>query len=134
MDSEVKAKRNPDPKMAYGERKPSLALIPGSALVEIANAMALGNRKYGPANWRVDPVEALVYANALLRHMEAWIDGETMDPESGANHLGHAAANAIILLDAGFCGSLIDNRPPAGKTGETIRMATLTAGDHNGQG
>lgn len=116
--------KDTNPKTLYGQAKPSLGLLPGAAQVAIAEVLALGKAKYGDANWRVDPVSYSTYHNALLRHLiKAW-EGEEMDPESGQPHLAHVAANAMILLDAKACGTLIDDRPPQGAVSKAIEQNT----------
>jgi hypothetical protein len=113
-----------NPKAIYGRAKPSLALIPGGALVPMAKVFELGARKYGDYNWRKDPVELMIYANAALRHLYSLIDGEDLYPESGESHAAHAAACMGIILDARACGTLIDNRPYAGQSAALIRERT----------
>jgi hypothetical protein len=45
-----------------------------------------------------------------MRHLNAWRDGEDVDPESGRSHIAHIAASCNILLDAEHCGTLQDER------------------------
>jgi hypothetical protein len=110
-----------NPKARFGAAKSPLALIPGPFEVGLSEVMALGAKKYGPYNWRETGVEAMTYANAGLRHLRSWIDGEDIDPESGEPHILHVAACMAILVDAQSLGMLDDNRPPKGKTAEFIR-------------
>lgn len=100
-----------DPKGAAGASKPQLQLLPPVFNRETAKALALGGAKYGPWNWRKNHVELMTYLGAMKRHIDAVLDGEDVDPESGAHHLGHVAAGCAIVLDAGSYGHLIDNRP-----------------------
>jgi len=53
---------------------------------------------------------ASTYVNAILRHLNAWRDGENLDPESGISHLAHVACSCNILMDADYCGTLQDDR------------------------
>jgi len=99
-----------DPKGAAGALKTPLGLIPSYAMEQTAWVHKLGAEKYGPYNWRKTGVCASTYVNAILRHLNAWRDGETLDPESGISHLAHVACSCNILLDAGFCGTLQDDR------------------------
>ena len=99
-----------DPKGAAGALKTPLGLIPSYAMEQTALVHKLGSEKYGPYNWRKTGVCASTYVNAILRHLNAWRDGETLDPESGISHLAHVACSCNILLDAGFCGTLQDDR------------------------
>jgi len=120
------ASRYPDdnPKTRFGLAKPPIALIPGPALVVMAEAMRDGANKYGPANWRQKPVTTSTYTSAALRHLLAWIDGEEDAPDSGVHHLGHAMSCLAIILDAQAQGTLNDDRPTPGKTAELIAAKT----------
>ena len=99
-----------DPKGAAGAVKVPLGLIPPHAMEQTAWVHKLGADKYGPWNWRETGVCASTYVNAILRHLNAWRDGEDLDPESGISHLAHVACSANILMDAGYCGKLQDDR------------------------
>jgi hypothetical protein len=113
-----------NPKTRFGMAKPPLSLIPGIALVHMAEGFRDGAAKYGPANWRKDPVSTSTYLNAAYRHIAAWQDGEECDPVSGVHHLGHAADCLAIIMDAQACDTLLDDRPPAAPTGALIRAKT----------
>lgn len=125
--------RDTNPKTKFGQAKPPLAIVPGSAMLYMAEALRDGTDKYGQANWRVDPVSSSTYANALERHFQAWKDGEDIDPTSKVPHLAHAMTNIAIILDAMLCGTLIDDRPPPAPLGELIRAFTrpITNDDEN---
>ena len=99
-----------NPKKAQGQLKPCIHYIPASAILEEAEVMELGARKYGRYNWRSQHVDATTYYNAIFRHLAAWVEGEDIDPESGKSHLAHIRASAGILLDALKRGELIDDR------------------------
>lgn len=109
---ETPAVTTPDPKQAYGEKKPQLHLIPLAAQEEMARALECGARKYGERNWvQGDGVNITTYLSAMARHLALITDGkEDIDPESGAHHLGHIMAGCGIILDAMRHGKLIDNR------------------------
>lgn len=113
-----------NPKTRFGVAKPPLSLIPGQARVLLAEAFRDGARKYGPANWRVDPVTASTYLNAAERHLISWQDGEENAEDSGVHHLAHAAACLLILLDAQASGTLKDDRPTPANTSRLIRENT----------
>ena len=100
-----------DPKGAAGLLKPQLQLIPPALNEEVAKALFCGSVKYGPWNWREHEVQIMTYLGAMRRHIDAVIEGEDIDPESGAHHLGHIAAGCGIILDARRHGTLVDNRP-----------------------
>jgi len=99
-----------DPKGAAGALKTPLGLIPPYAMEQTAWVHKLGSDKYGPYNWRKTGVCASTYVNAIMRHLNAWRDGENLDPESGISHLAHVACSCNILLDADYCGTLQDDR------------------------
>lgn len=86
-----------------------LSLLPPKAAVEVAKAFEYGGKKYGfdnylrGTNWRR-------YTAAALRHIWAWLKGETNDPESGLNHLTHAAASILIVLTLQLEGLGTDDR------------------------
>ena len=67
-------------------------LIPAKALIQVAKAMGEGSVKYGDNNWRKLP--RTVIANHMLRHVILWQSGDRSEP-----HLGHAAANLLMLLE-----------------------------------
>lgn len=109
-----------------GETKPPLHLIPPAAEVLEAVVMGLGARKYGPFNWRSAQVRATVYIAAAKRHLAQWLDGESLDTESGVSHLAHARACLGILLDAQATGNMVDDRPPPGAATKLIQQHTGT--------
>jgi len=78
-----------DPKGAIGATKTPLALIPPFAMEQTA--------------WTT-------YVAAIMRHLNAWRDGEDLDPESGISHIAHIACSCNILLDAQHCNTLQDDR------------------------
>lgn len=99
-----------DPKGAIGATKTPLALIPPYAMEQTAWVHKLGSEKYGPFNWRETGVCATTYVAAIMRHLNAWRDGEDLDPESGISHIAHIACSCNILLDAQHCNTLQDDR------------------------
>lgn len=118
-----------NPKTAQGALKPpALSVIPSSALIQVGAVMALGKKKYGPFNWRDQPVTASTYIDAAMRHLMSWWDGETTDPESGASHLAHAAASLFVLIDALSTGNATDDRPKPGVAAELINLYRQNGG------
>lgn len=104
----VFAEDEANPKDTLGASKPQMGLVP---LVEaVARVMELGSKKYGPFNWRSKAVKKMVYVHAALRHLMAWVGGQSKDPESGESHLAHVAACMLIVLDAEAHGKAIDDR------------------------
>jgi len=99
-----------DPKGEAGSKKAPMYLIPASAMEQISWVHKLGATKYGAYNWRKTGVCASTYISAIMRHLNAWRDGEDLDPESGISHIAHIATSCNILLDAAYCGTLQDDR------------------------
>lgn len=115
-----------NPKTQYGLAKPGLSKVPPLPLLAIGQVMAVGASKYGPVNWRKNPVSSSTYYDAAMRHLMAWWDGQDLDLETGISHLAHAAANLCILLDADSGPWLLDDRPPTGFINEYISDNTKT--------
>ena len=105
-----------DPKKLHGAAKAQLHLIPPAANAEMARALECGAAKYGERNWIGARVEMTTYISAMKRHIDCLMDGEDIDPESSAHHLGHVMAGCAIVLDARRHGTLIDNRVLPTKT------------------
>jgi hypothetical protein len=72
-------------------------LLPKGGLDAIAEVFAFGAEKYADHNWRRGYEWGKSYA-ALQRHLTAFWDGETHDPESGLPHLAHAGFHILVLL------------------------------------
>ena len=101
-----------DPKKSQGDKKPQLQLIPPALNNEVAKALLRGSQKYGVYNWRENKVEVMTYLGAMKLHIDQFLNGEDIDPDTGAHHLGCVAAGCGIVLDARQYGTLVDNRPP----------------------
>lgn len=101
-----------NPKDAAGRAKVPLWLLSPVAKAAWAMAQFVGKVKYGAWNWRGTEVLASVYISAAMRHLDAYLSGETNDPDDGTHHLGNVMACCAILLDAAATGTLVDDRPP----------------------
>lgn len=86
--------------MKYDQEKEPLGLIPPEALLEIARVLGFGAKKYGVNNWRQDGKNTswLRTYSSIQRHLNAWLAGQDLDPESGESHLSHAATQLMILM------------------------------------
>jgi len=105
----VEAKQT-NPKDAIGCNKLPLHLWPETATAMGCVALLEGACKYGRSNFRPMGVRASIYYDACRRHLNAWFEGENLDPDSGVNHLGHALACLAVLVDAEVAGVLNDDR------------------------
>lgn len=99
-----------NPKDRVGSKKISMWVVPFVAIYHLALALMDGARKYGPYNWRDEPVQASIYFDAIQRHLSLWQSGEACAEDSGVRHLGHVMGCCAILLDAELHGKLIDDR------------------------
>lgn len=113
-----------NPKTRMGAAKPSLDKIPTPPLFQVGAVMETGAAKYGPYNWRQTNVPYSTYYNGALRHLMAAWDGQDLDPETGIEHLAHAAAGLLIILDAKLHGTLVDDRYTPGKLAAYIAANT----------
>lgn len=100
----------PNPKQAYGDKKPRLSLNPLSAAIAQSEAQFDGALKYGEANWRDNPVEAMTYVDAAMRHIQLYASGEKYTRDTKVQNLGAVMACCAILIDAEIHCTLIDNR------------------------
>lgn len=79
--------------------KPEYGLIPPHALEELAVVLTIGAQKYERDNWRYVSDAERRYFDAMMRHLWAWKRGERIDPETGRNHLAHAACCLFFLYE-----------------------------------
>jgi len=101
-----------NPKDAIGAKKLPLHLCPPAGNIEWCLAQLDGALKYGPYNWREAGVRVSIYADAIERHLKAYMEGEDRAPDSEVHHLGHVMACCAIILDSRAQGNLVDDRPP----------------------
>jgi hypothetical protein len=72
--------------------KPDLSLISLDLMEELAKVREFGTRKYSRNDWKKG-FKVTRSCAAALRHIFQFLNGETVDPESGLLHLGHAVAS-----------------------------------------
>jgi len=92
----------------YDKGKPSMGLLPWTALKEVARVLDYGTIKYEKYNW-LEGMEWSRNYNAALRHIADWIEGENLD-ESGINHLAHAICDLLFVLTYQLMGLGTDDR------------------------
>lgn len=78
-----------------------LQLLSPIALNKIAEVMGhttfkIG--KYPPNNWR-EGISWNRILGSLLRHVNAYLGGEDIDPETGLSHMAHAGCDVMFLLE-----------------------------------
>lgn len=67
-------------------------------LEDIAKVLSFGAKKYGSRNWQNLDNAQERYTAALIRHTNAFMKGELLDPESGLSHLAHAGCCILFLM------------------------------------
>lgn len=91
----------------FDEGKLDWSLLPYDAVEDIVQVLAFGARKYnevgvsGPSGWNWSKGEGLGKWRtiaAVMRHITSYMRGQTLDPETGLNHLAHAGCGILFLL------------------------------------
>ena len=83
-----------------GKPRPTLVMrTMANALQQVLAVAEYGARKYSPDNWLQVPDAVQRYTDAMLRHQQAHLRGEALDPESGLPHMAHAAWCALAVLE-----------------------------------
>ena len=125
-------RKDTNPKDGVGSLKPSYAAVPVPVLYELGAALTEGARKYGGYNWRVAGVRTSVYIDATRRHLDSFMEGEDIDPDSGLSHITKAIASLTVFRDAQIQGMVQnDDRPPSSQVpfmADTQERVTEIAG------
>lgn len=94
----------------YDDGKPPLANLPPAGIAAVARVQAYGHRKYKDFNNYRRGMEVSRQLSCAMRHIMAYMDGESLDPESGETHLAHAACRLLFVIQNERDGVLIDDR------------------------
>lgn len=78
--------------------KPRMELLSRAALEGTAHVLTFGARKYDSHNWRKGMAWGRLIG-AAMRHLQAFADGEDLDPESGLPHVDHLACCVMFLSE-----------------------------------
>lgn len=81
----------------FDNQKAPMDLIPYESLEEIAKVLAVGETKYGTANW-ANGIHMRRLLSAALRHIGQFNSGEDLDSETQTIHLANAACNLIFAI------------------------------------
>lgn len=80
----------------FNAGKPKWSLVPQSALIPMVEVLEFGAKKYSPYNWQKGlPITEI--CESLKRHLDAFMEGEDNDQDSGLSHIGHIQCNALFL-------------------------------------
>lgn len=83
----------------FDDNKSRFHLMPRQAEQEVVDVLTYGAIKYDEYNWqKVEPLNDRYYS-AARRHMQAFMNGERRDIESGLHHLAHAACCLLFMLE-----------------------------------
>jgi Domain of unknown function (DUF5664) len=93
----------------HDQGKEPLDLLSSEALLQLAKVLGYGASKYSSHNWRGGLAWSRVYS-AVQRHLLKWNAGETIDPETGLNHLAHAMCGLMFLLQYAKSKPELDDR------------------------
>lgn len=80
----------------YDTGKLQWSLLPLAYLRGVVRVLMFGAAKYSPHNWRQGMPHTQTY-NATMRHLDAWMAGEDLDPETGLHHVDHALCELVFL-------------------------------------
>ena len=83
----------------FDDGKARWDLLPQRPVRLLVDVLTFGARKYAPHGWKYVPNGRERYFAALLRHINAWREGETVDADSGIHHLAHAMCNLVFLIE-----------------------------------
>jgi len=81
----------------HDQNKPKLSFVSREMMEALARVREFGAGKYARDNWK-NGFNYTRSIDALLRHVFAFLSGEDKDPESGLNHIHHAACNIEHLI------------------------------------
>jgi hypothetical protein len=83
------------------KNKTNWSLVPWKEIEGLAECMTYGAIKYNEnpldPNWKKVDDGFNRYFSAFMRHLQAYRDGEKIDPESGLEHRKHLLFNAVCL-------------------------------------
>ena len=80
----------------FNTGKPKWSLVPQSTLLPMVQVLEFGASKYGEYNW-TKGLSVKETCESLKRHLDAYMEGEDVDSESGISHIGHILCNGMFL-------------------------------------
>ena len=93
----------------YDAGKINMALLSPVAMVELTRVLDFGAKKYADHNWRKGITAQRLLA-ALLRHVFAYLGGETHDKETGLSHIAHAMCCCMFIIELKLTKPELDDR------------------------
>lgn len=111
----------------YDQDKPDMSLLSSIAITELTAVLDFGKRKYAAHNWRKG-ISTTRLLGAALRHIFAYLRGETNDPETGLSHIAHAMCCCMFILELKVTHPQLDDRfvveVPAVPQSEVVKSET----------
>lgn len=83
----------------FDSGKMRMGLLPPLAIESVARVLTFGAQKYAKDNWKKVDNAHDRYTDAALRHVFAYMKGESTDAETGESHLAHALCCLMFMLD-----------------------------------
>jgi hypothetical protein len=80
----------------FNNGKPKWSLVPQSALIPMVRVLEFGAEKYAAHNW-MKGLSVNEICESMKRHLDAFMEGENYDQESGLSHIGHIQCNSLFL-------------------------------------
>lgn len=93
----------------FNTGKLNWGLVDFDSLEDMVKVLSFGAKKYSPHNWRKG-LGTTEICESLIRHLQAYLRGEDLDPESGLSHIGHIQCNAMFLAYMNRYKPEFDNR------------------------
>ncbi len=97
----------------FNTGKPMLSYFRRSfswALEAVARVKEFGANKYDDDNWRHGGKPDAEYLDSLDRHLDAFLNGEVYDKDSGCHHIGHAIWNLCALMELNYKNKPVINK------------------------
>lgn len=82
----------------FDQEKIKFELLEPYAIQQVAKVFTFGAQKYAANNWIENPMNISRLLGSLHRHINAFEQGEDVDPETGLSHMAHAAWNALAVV------------------------------------
>jgi hypothetical protein len=96
--------------LKFDKEKTRLELLSPFAMEQVGKVLTFGAKKYADRNWE-QGISWSRIIGAILRHVIAYMRGETLDPETGLSHAAHIMCEAMFLLHFEQTKPEFDDRP-----------------------
>jgi hypothetical protein len=90
--------KQPQEGMKFDQGKLDYLLLPFKAITEVVKVLEFGKQKYAEDSWKTVPNGKRRYLKAAFRHFVDYLEGKTVDEESGLPTLAHAVCDLLFVL------------------------------------